>query len=172
MKKPVFSLFSISIFFLFLAPSNFDSFGKWKGFKKLNIPDQYSYIPSGNLILDMKSKETVSLHGFFMSSYEVTNEEYLAFYKDLKAQGRTEEMEIAKIDESNWPLDYCEPYKNNYHYHPAYAKYPIVNISHEAALLYCKWLEQKLSKLNEGRYDLKVKLPSEMECLSLGRLLF
>jgi len=157
MKKPIFSLFSISILFLFLP------FGKWKKFKKLNIPDQYSYIPSGKMRLNMDTEETVSLKGFFMSSHEVTNEEYLAFYKDLKAQSRTEELELAKVDEHNWPLEFGEPYKNNYYYHPAYAKYPVVNISHEAALLYCKWLEQKLSTQNEGRYDVKVKLPSEME---------
>ena len=46
------------------------------------------------------------------------------------------------IDSAGWSTlsDYSNPLTTYYHRHPAYAKYPVVNITHEAALLYCSWL--------------------------------
>ena len=106
----------------------------------------YSYVPSGSTIIDGK---IVSFQSFFMLNVEVSNFEYRAFLDDLKLTGQTEKWKIAQIDTTQWMnlnAGSLQKYATYYHQHPAYSNYPVVNISHEAAKLYCEWVTEKVNK--------------------------
>jgi formylglycine-generating enzyme required for sulfatase activity len=59
-------------------------------------------------------------------------------------------------------------YTEYYHKHPAYQNYPVVNISYEAALLYCEWLSAKYSEMY-GSTKFSFRLPTKEEFIRAGR---
>ncbi len=128
---------------------------------KVKFPKAYVFIPSGKYVTKDK---TVSVNGFYMQAWEVTNLEYREFLADLKANGMTEEYEKAQVHPEAWkiPGTYMDPMAEHYFQHPAYENYPVVNISHEAAQLYCQWLTKKLQAF-QPEMLLDVRLPSEVE---------
>jgi sulfatase modifying factor 1 len=101
----------------------------------------------------------------FVSDHEVTNGEYLKFMSDLMSQNRMEDLKTAMPDTAAWnlPGTYLNPYIEYYLRHPAYADYPVVNISVEGAKLYCTWLGEKLSVLYENDRFKKMRLPTTHE---------
>ena len=85
-----------------------------------------------------------------MLETEVTNASYNLFLEDLKAQGRMADYEKAKIDTTRAIL------VNRYGTHPAFPPcppYPVSCISHEGAMLFCRWLTEKMGS-NEWEYTL------------------
>ncbi len=144
------------------------------GFKskdsKIKLPKvmqkQFAFVPQGKVF---NGTDTVSVQSFYMSKYEVTNQEYKEFLSALKQQGRTKDFNIAQVDSAKWTKysGYNAPYVEYYYQHPAYNNYPVVNISIEGAKLYCEWLTKKLNAENP-KYDyiIKVKLPNRNEWLS------
>lgn len=106
----------------------------------------YAYVPSGSTIIDGK---IVSFQSFFMLKTEISNFQYNAFLDDLKSSGQIEKWKIAQIDTAQWEIynhSSTQLFTSYYHKHPVYSNYPVVNISHEAALLYCEWLTEKVNK--------------------------
>jgi len=150
MKNPLAHFFSLTTFLLIIG------FGGWKGYKKLDLPG-FKIIPSGELITDFKSNQKQKIETFFMHEAEVTNIAYREFLADLKANDRLEDLAKAEVNSKEWNN---EPFEKTYHIHAAYDDYPVVNVSHEGAQLYCKWLEGKLQALNEGRYEIQISLPT------------
>jgi len=108
----------------------------------------------------------------YFSKTEVTNAQYSVFLKNLKENNRTKELQIAQIDTTNWTKDlqYGEPLTVHYHSHPAYGVYPVVNISHEGATLFCQWMTD-LYNANEKRKFKKVifRLPTEQEWITAAK---
>jgi len=153
MKNPLTHFFSLTAVLLIVG------FGGWKGYKKLNLPG-FQLIPSGELITNFKSNEKQKIETFFMHEAEVTNIAYREFLAGLKADNRLEDLAKAQINPKGWNN---EPFEKTYHIHSAYDDYPVVNVSHEGAQLYCKWLEGKLQSLNEGRYEIQISLPSKAQ---------
>lgn len=127
--------------------------------KKVKLPKAYVYVPSGAMAT--REGKTVAVKGFFLQAWEVTNLEYDEYLYDLKREGRTEEYEKARVHPEAWKAtDYMMA--EQYHQHPAFENYPVVNITREAAQLYCQWLVKKLEAFNpEFRYE--VRLPSALE---------
>lgn len=128
------------------------------------INDNYAFISMGYAYAD---NDSVSVDAFWMSKYEVTNGEFVSFLEDLKLQDRMEDYNMALPDTANWimPGNRTEPYQTHYLRHPAYARYPVVNVNHEAAVLYCQWLTKKLNREKTGDYEYLVRLPSRDEWL-------
>ena len=97
---------------------------------------------------------------------EVTNEQYLCMIYYLYKDKKTDLIKIAQIDTANWrdKLAYNEPLVKLYLRHPAYRDYPLVNVSYEAANLYCEWLTDKYNA-DPKRHFKKVlfRLPTEKE---------
>ncbi|MBS1637188.1 MAG: SUMF1/EgtB/PvdO family nonheme iron enzyme [Bacteroidetes bacterium] len=65
-------------------------------------------------------------------------------------------------------LSYNEPYVEFYYRHPAYHKYPVVGISYEQAVAYCKWRSERVyEKLclhkKQQNISLNYRLPSIAE---------
>jgi len=135
--------------------------------KKIKLPKAYVYIPSGQLEQDGKS---LSIQGFFMQATEVSNLEYREFLHDLQANNRVQDYEKACVRPEGWniPGAHMEPFVQHYHQNAAFEDYPVVNISREAVLLYCEWLEEKLGAKFPGA-TIEVRLPSEMEWMYAAR---
>ncbi len=136
------------------GPKQFLSKKQLKQFEK-----SYAYVPSGTLMLD-KDRE-ISVHGFYIFKTEISNLDYMEFIAHTKTEGDTDLLEKIQISPENWKQ---EAYEENYHVHPAYEEYPVLNINHEAAEAYCNWL----SKMLANSYDIdhskiSVRLPTKEE---------
>lgn len=132
------------------------------------LNQNYSFVPSGSVELD---SQLVSVQSFIIFKTEVENLDYNLFLCDLKSKGKLEELKIAQIDTANWSNKKysMEPYATYYHSHPAYRKYPVVNISKEGALLFCEWLTNHVNQsLPEGQ-KLKFRLPTKAEWVMAAR---
>jgi len=71
-----------------------------------------------------------------------------------------------EVDSLGWRnlLFYNEPYVLYYHKHQAYNEYPVVNISHEKANEYCKWLTIKYNSNPYRKYNkVLFRLPTKNE---------
>ena len=102
----------------------------------------------------------------YASVYEVTNIQYQSFLKELKAKVDSKSIAIAEVDSTNWlsETSYCEPLAEYYHRHPAYANYPVVNISYEGAQLFCKWLTEKYNRYPKRKFKkVLIRLPDKEE---------
>lgn len=153
MKKVNVSVLLFCIFFISVSVSAIFAQKLPKGFVK---------IPAGKFLY---KSDSLSIQSFYMLQTEVSNLDYQEYLMDLERNGKTEQLKISAIDTLKWrdPLAYNEPYVVHYHRHPAYKHYPLVNISYEAAQLYCEWLSEKITQLNKGKYLATVRLPSQAE---------
>lgn len=113
-------------------------------------------IPGAHFLTRNSKGDTmrVTIAPFRMLETEVTNASYNLFLDDLKAQGRMADYEKAKIDTAR------EIIVTHYFSHPAFPPlppYPVSCISHEGAMLFCQWLNEKMG----GEYE--YTLPTEMQ---------
>jgi len=119
------------------------------------------------------SKTMVELsEGLFISPYEVSNELYHAFLQSIATNGNDGEIALAQIDSAAWSRNalYNMPYTEYYHKHPAYANYPVVNISHPGAEMFCEWLTNQINTSDKSKWKkVKVRLPSEMEWMMAAK---
>ncbi len=130
----------------------------YKGFN-----DGYTFVPSGKLELNGESK---SINAFIMLKGEITNFQWMEFLSDLRANGDTEKLAICIVDSNKWNTSnsFNNKYVDFYHSHPAYRDFPVVNISKEAAMLYCDWLSDHfMPNLEEGAKRLKFRLATHDE---------
>lgn len=108
----------------------------------------------------------------FAGKYEVTNQEYLLYINFLRETNNLKALLVSLPDTLNWsnPSLYQEPMVTYYFRHPAYANYPLVNVSHEAAESYCNWLTEQYN-LNPKRKFKKVifRLPTESEWIGAAK---
>jgi formylglycine-generating enzyme len=147
-----------------------------------NVADHWAAIPAGELKTTSKDsvkkyvgksfkgyeKDSVSVNNFWMSKTEITNFEYAEFVYAVKQSGDTEKLKKVLPDTLVWrnKLSFNEPYVEYYFRHPAYKEYPVVGVSHEAALLYCAWLTEIYNtKLKElfpkfNAKKIEVRLPT------------
>ncbi len=110
------------------------------------------------------------MQGFYMMSGEVTNLHYREFLYHLKAAGRMEEYEKARVHSEAWAAFGFkdEAAARNYFEHPAYDEYPVVNITQEAARMYCEWLSTAIEVKNPD-FDVETRLPTEKEWMYAAR---
>lgn len=141
----------------------------------------FIHIPSGSLyiatdsvyhIQQTKGIErfyiTKAIPSFYISATEVSNEQYKEFLQDLWDTKRFEEYKIAQVDSVKWEatrtIYYSEPYVTYYFSHPAYNNYPCVCVSYEGAMLYCKWLAEKIRAAHPD-WQVEARLPTADECM-------
>ena len=127
----------------------------------LNI--QLSSDPTAKTIQETMAKVNDSLYA---GKCEVSNLDYRNFLGYLKTKDPAL-AESYKVDSTGWSqeLRYCEPPTGRYyHKHPAFADYPVVNISYEAAIAYCKWLTELYNSETKRKFRKVVfTLPLEKE---------
>jgi formylglycine-generating enzyme required for sulfatase activity len=128
----------------------------------------YKFVPAGLVVMD---KDTVSVQAFYMFNHEMTNFHWMEFRADLEKSGRTADLEITRVRGENWNSNgnSSKSMAEHYHTHPAYRDYPVVNITHEAATLYCAWLTEKLNTLPKPLgVKVTVRLPLHAEYIRAG----
>jgi formylglycine-generating enzyme required for sulfatase activity len=104
----------------------------------------------------------------YASLYELTNVEYREFLQYLKSTKKNDDYKKCLYDSTQWvkkfPHKNHEPFQSMYHMHPAYDNYPVVNITKEAADLYCEWRTEKYNASADKKYKKVVfRLPTETE---------
>lgn len=122
-------------------------------------------------LLDVKSLEETMIPiaaNVKMSKYETTNEAYQKFLDNALRSKQLDFYKTIVYDSTQWskkfPQSTTEPMVANYHWHPAYKNYPVVNISHEAALAYCAWLTEQYNLQRKRKYTkVLFRLPTEKE---------
>lgn len=137
----------------------------------LNPPKElagnFVFIPQGVAFLE---QDTVAVKAFWIGKYEVSNQEYVAFLDDLHRQGRMVELSLALPDTLKWKIvALADPYINHYLRHPAYRNYPVVNISHQAAMMYCQWLTDKYNQGSVKGLVYEFRLPEPAQWLSAAQ---
>lgn len=125
----------------------------------------FRFIPSG--ILSTNAGEE-AINGFYMYEAEISNAQYQEFLRYLKKAGRTDDLRLATIDTAGWipALNFENTYAQEYHISDLYADYPVVNISYEAANLFCAYLQELINKKIPGA---EVRLPTEKEWIYAAR---
>ena len=116
----------------------------------------YVFIPAGNV-------GDTAIAEFYISSIEVTNQQYRDFVNELQDSGALDKVKIVLPDSAQWDqvLRPCGPYLSSYFRHPAYNDYPVVNISRHAAELYCTWLTEKYNAT--AKIKVHFLLPTEIQ---------
>lgn len=140
--------------------------GKPKATVKLpkSFTKEYAYIPQGTIIEERDERQ---VSAFFTSKTEVSNSQYLVF---LAAMDTADEhtQKIIAIHHDNWMKGRWnhEAFVEYYSTHPAYNNYPVVNITHEAAQIYCEWLTAHYKTQDIGlpeNTQLTFRLPNRSE---------
>jgi formylglycine-generating enzyme required for sulfatase activity len=128
----------------------------------------YAFVPSGNTYIGENKQ---SVQSFYISKTEITNSEYQEFLLDLKTNGEKEKLKLCQIDSLKWnsPNSSHDAYVTHYHRHQAYASYPVINISHEAAKAYCQWLNEMCDKQFGVKDRFKFRLMEKAEYVRAAR---
>jgi formylglycine-generating enzyme required for sulfatase activity len=108
----------------------------------------------------------------YASKYEVSNQLYGAFIHSLKKTNNKSDLAIAKIDSLQWLSkdSYNKPYEFYYHLHPTFNDYPVVNITYDGAILFCKWLTDEYNVSPKRRFNKVIfRLPSEKEWMTAAK---
>lgn len=121
----------------------------------------FAGIPAGLVFLE---HDTLVVEAFWMARHEVSNGKYQLFLEDLLAQGHREAYASALPDDNAWnQLSVAASLRQNYFTEAAFRDFPVVNISYEAALLYCQWLEEQLNRNTSKKNPYQVRLPYRAE---------
>lgn len=124
----------------------------------------YLLIPNGKLAFNGDIK---LIGNFYMQGHEVTNLEYRTFLFDLVFEKKKDEYLRARPNNAQWlycnGTDKFNGFKNEYFSNKAYDDYPVVNITAEAARMYCVWLDKILEEREDGTFEFYIDLPRESE---------
>ena len=109
--------------------------------------------------------------GKYLARTEVSNYQYKEFLMHLISSGQADLVPAYAPDVTVWdqPHVFKNPYTQYYLSHPAFDNYPVVGVSHEAALAFCAWLTEKYVALAkdgnkvDASFEYKFRLPTQEE---------
>lgn len=136
--KNLFS-FSIFLFLIISCKTQYDVVRK--------VDKEHSHAPPGTVWL----KDSI-----YIDMCEVRNLDYLEYTLWTK-KFDSAYYSKALPDTTVWrqKLSYNEPYVQCYFRHPAYRKYPVVGVSYEQAVVYCKWRTERVKEFIKLRKSYK-----------------
>lgn len=133
----------------------------------LTICNILSFAQQSTIDIKKIQKNMVSIEkSLYACKFEVTNGEYQQFLDYLREHQRSHPLRSAQIDSTQWAaqLTFNEPFVTYYHSHDAYTSYPVVNISHTGAELYCVWLTDQYNADPGKKFGrVQFRLPTEDE---------
>ena len=146
---------------------------KKSGEPKLKLPSDFALIPGGafsmpdnSCCMHDTSIARYTVQKFYLSKFEVSNQRYREFLDDVSPTLTPAARALITCDSSAWNTFRIAANihfsASSYHRDPAYNEHPVVNISYDAALQYCNWLQQKLQQGNPA-YVVEVRLPNKVE---------
>ena len=102
---------------------------------------------------------------YYINKYEVSNGDYKKFLNDLAQTKQAELYKKCLPDTMLWGKENRnQPYVTYYFSYPTYANYPVVGITYEDAVEYCKWLTGVYnSKTDRGFKKVVFRLPTDEE---------
>jgi formylglycine-generating enzyme required for sulfatase activity len=103
----------------------------------------------------------------FIDETEIANIHYLEYLFYIKRDSSLKFYQSQIPDSTSWlgfiaTLDTVDAYKAQYFNYPGYRYFPVVSISYEQAINYCKWRTDAVNR-NIGSEDLKKKYPKLKE---------
>lgn len=127
-----------------------------------SIHKEKKFIPPGTVAITEE---------FFVDEAEISNLSWLEYeYWTAQKFGKTSQEYLATLpDTLVWRKvgSYNEPYVKYYYRHKAYRDFPVVGISYEQALAFCKWRTERVKELYAIRYkkelNIEYTLPSKEE---------
>ena len=127
----------------------------------------FSFVPSG---LAVVGADTLSLQAYYMQNFEVSNAEYQVYLDYLEKKGDKKTIEKARVRNENWNQALkSAAFAEKYHQHPAFANYPVVNVTYAAAQGYCTYMTEKLNALfAKSGIKVKARLPFHAEIIRAG----
>lgn len=159
MKK----LKTTALFGLLIIAFSLIAFTPKKAKKAKKEIGKFVFIPQDNA--DSATASAFAEKMYFFKT-EVTNLDYQEFLADV-AKNQPDMLQKVMVDSANWKtaMAHAEAYIEHYHQHPAFATYPVLNISRFAAEQYCMWLQNVLSKTYLKDIDgaFEVRLPTQQE---------
>ena len=114
----------------------------------------------------------------YISAFEVSNALYQSFLQDLLDNKRFDLIKICQTYPVDWvallPEEYRDlsPTKLFQTGHPEGEEAPVVNISYEAAILFCEWLTEVYNASDHRKKKFKAvrfRLPAEQEWMEAAR---
>lgn len=109
---------------------------------------------------------------FYASKFEVSNKLYRQFLSSIPKDDAKIPIDKVQIDSLNWrdKLASNESFALYYHQHKAFGNYPVVNISYEAALIFCDWLSNYYNNSSNKKFKkVLFRLPSIQEWEKMAR---
>ena len=99
---------------------------------------------------------------FFADACEISNLSWIEFeYWTCQTYGYHSKEHLASLpDTLVWrnPKLYNEPYVQYYYRHIAYRNFPVIGISYEQAVAYCKWRTERVKAFYALRYKKELKI--------------
>jgi formylglycine-generating enzyme required for sulfatase activity len=133
-----------------------------------NSGDKIDFVKSEINVKELDKSMMKVKDNLYASNVELNNEKYESFLKYLKTNNYEALYEIAAFD-----LDKYEGvnrvFHTNYHFKNTnnkedYSQYPVMDLSHEAARLYCEWLSYQYNQQEDRKFHkVKFRLPSGKE---------
>ncbi|MGZ4044588.1 MAG: SUMF1/EgtB/PvdO family nonheme iron enzyme [Bacteroidia bacterium] len=108
---------------------------------------------------------------FFVDEVEISNFSWYEYeWWTKKKYGVNSAQHLATLPDTNvWLINgsYNSPYTSYYYRHQAYKDYPVVGISYEQALAFCKWRTERVKEFgyikNKKELKIEYRLPSKEE---------
>ncbi|MBQ1652401.1 MAG: SUMF1/EgtB/PvdO family nonheme iron enzyme [Bacteroidales bacterium] len=96
----------------------------------------------------------------YVSKCYVSNKQYADFISYLEEKGEKSKLKYCLLDTAQWG----EPMSTLYHAHPVYFECPVVTMSYEGAVEYCKWLTEKYNNSHKKKFaNVEFRLPTKDE---------
>ena len=145
---------------------------------KLLFDESVESIEFKKIDIDIKSldKNMAQIKdNLYANRFEVTNADYGTFVDYLKQNGYDELYQKARINLDKYELvnrqfhvNYHDNYKSS---NGNYGDYPVMDLTHEAAILYCDWLTSQYNQQEKRTFKkVKFRLPTkdEWQIMALG----
>ena len=128
--------------------------------------NMYCVVEAGKIQYQGKS---VDIFPFILRKFTITNLEYKIFLAELIKNGQEDVFKKAAVKNEVW-IDYNDNLlATTYFFEEKYNDFPVVNISPEAATLFCDWLEEEINKyskqINPQAEPMQIRLPNDAELI-------
>lgn len=132
--------------------------------------DLYTYVPANKMTYAGKP---LVYDAFRIRNVQISNLEYRTFLADLLAQKRDQDYLAARTFPESWAAYGYTNLAELYFQNEAYNDFPVVTITTEGAVLFCKWLEEETARfIKQHRLKtkpLRIRLPYDEDWIAAAR---